>query len=141
MSRSAKTVALMAIIAALAGCADINPFSGAQPEPQASAAPTAPPSPPTPQPPPLDLAGRWRLTAAGAGACFMNFGNAAGAVQGTIAPEGGCPGSFFTSRKWTFEHNALVIRDHKNEPLAQLSFAAGHFEGHQPNGATLTLSR
>ena len=25
-------------------------------------------------------------------------------AEGTIAPEGGCPGKFFTSRKWIYEH-------------------------------------
>ena len=94
-----------------------------------------------PPPPPVDLAGRWRLAAAGGGACFMNFGNAPGAVQGTIAPEGGCPGNFFTSRKWTFEHGALIIRDHKGEPLAQLSFSDGRFAGQATDGGALSLSR
>ena len=89
----------------------------------------------------MDLAGRWKLSAAGGGACFMNLGNSPGALQGTIAPEGGCPGNFFTSRKWTFEHDALIIRNHKGEPLAQLSFAGGRFEGREPNGAALSLSR
>jgi hypothetical protein len=72
----------------------------------------------------------------------MNFGSAPGADQGTIAPEGGCPGKFFTSRKWTFERGALIIRDHKGEAMAQLSFSAGHFVG-QANGggAELSLSR
>ena len=71
----------------------------------------------------------------------MNFGNAPAAVQGTIAPEGGCPGNFFTSRKWTFEHGALIIRNHKDEPLAQLSLSGSRFEGQQPNGSALSLSR
>ena len=71
----------------------------------------------------------------------MTFGNAPGAVQGTIAPEGGCPGNFFTSRKWTFEHSALIIRDHKGEPLAQLSFSDGRFAGQAANGGALALSR
>ena len=71
----------------------------------------------------------------------MTFGNSPGAIQGTNAPEGGCPGNFFTSRKWTFEHDALMIRDHKGEPLAQLSFASGRFEGHQTSGAAISLSR
>ena len=71
----------------------------------------------------------------------MNFGHAPAAAQGAIAPEGGCPGNFFTSRKWTFEHGALIIRDHKGEPLGQLSFSGGRFEGRQPNGAALSLSR
>jgi hypothetical protein len=71
----------------------------------------------------------------------MSFGNAPGAAQGTIAPEGGCPGNFFTSRKWTFEHSALIIRNHKSEVLAELSFAGGRFEGHDVGGAALSLSR
>ena len=35
-------------------------------------------------------------------------------------PDGGCPGNFYTSRQWAMEQNALVIRDNKNQPLAQL---------------------
>jgi hypothetical protein len=62
------------------------------------------------------------------------------AIQGTIAPEGGCPGNFFTSRKWTFEHGMLIIRDFKNQPLAQLSYSGDHFEGQDANGK-LTLSK
>jgi Protease inhibitor Inh len=129
----AKAAAALLVLAALAACA-----SAPKPEPPPVAAAPAPPPPPTP--PPIDLAGRWRLTAAAGGACFMTFGDAPGAGQGTIAPEGGCPGSFFTSRKWTFEHDALIIRDHKGQPLAQLSFTGGHFEGQDSNGGTLSLS-
>ena len=61
-------------------------------------------------------------------------------APGTIAPEGGCPGNFFTSRKWTYERSALIIRDHKGEVLAELAFAGGRFEG-QGSGAALSLSR
>ena len=71
----------------------------------------------------------------------MTFGNAPGAAQGTIAPEGGCPGNFFTSRKWTFEHGALIIRDHKGQPLAQVSFSDGRFAGQATNGGEISLSR
>ena len=70
----------------------------------------------------------------------MTVGSTPGASQGTIAPEGGCPGSFFTSRKWTFEHDSLVMRDHKGQTLAQLSFTGGHFEGKDNSGGTVTLS-
>jgi hypothetical protein len=119
-------------VAAAGGCAN---HTEAPPEV------TAPPPPPPPQPPPIDLAGRWRLTAAGGGGCFMTFAHNPGAPQGTIAPEGGCPGNFFTSRKWTFEHGALIIRDHKSDVLAELPFAGGRFEGRQTGGGTLTLSR
>jgi hypothetical protein len=127
----AKAAAALLVLAALAACA-----SAPKPEPP----PVAAALPPTPTPPPIDLAGRWRLTAAAGGACFMTLGDAPGASQGTIAPEGGCPGNFFTSRKWTFEHDALIIRDHKGQTLAQLSFTGGHFEGQDDKGGTLSLS-
>ena len=132
----AKAAAALLVLATLTACA-----SAPAPEPPpVAAAPTPPPSPPPPTPPPIDLAGRWRLTAAAGGACFMTLGAAPGAGQGTIAPEGGCPGNFFTSRKWTFERDALIIRDHKGQPLAQLSFTGGHFEGQDDKGGTLSLS-
>ena len=52
-----------------------------------------------------------------------------GEAEGTIAPEGGCPGNFYTSRKWTFEQGSLVIRDHNGQPLGQLALAApGRFD-------------
>ncbi len=129
-------VTLLAFVL-LAGCAANDRVAADRPEAQAS----PPPPPPPPSPPPVDLTGRWKLTAAGSGACFMNFGNAPAAAQGTIAPEGGCPGNFFTSRKWTFEHGMLIMRNHKDEPLAQLSFSSGRFEGHETGGAAVTLSR
>ncbi len=131
--RAAITAALLLTYVMAAGCASSPP-----PEPEVAAAP--PPPPPPPLPPPVDLAGRWRFTAVGAGACFMKFGAEPGAAQGTIAPEGGCPGRYFTSRKWTFEHDLLTIRNHKDEPLAQLSFANGRFQGHEGNVA-LGLTR
>ncbi len=136
--RSASTVRIAAAavvvlaISAVAGCANHD-----APPPEVA----APPPPPPPQPPPIDVAGRWRLSAAGGGACFMTFAHNPGAPQGTIAPEGGCPGNFFMSRKWTFEHGALIIRDHKSDVLAELPFGGGRFEGHQAGGGALTLSR
>jgi hypothetical protein len=133
--RAARVAAVMFALATFAGCASNPP-----PEPEAASAP-APAPPPPPPPPPVDLAGRWRLTETGSGACFINFGNAPAAAQGTIAPEGGCPGNFFTSRKWTFEHDTLIIRNHKDEPLARLSFSSGHFEGSAAGGAAVSLSR
>ena len=76
----------------------------------------------------------------------MTFGVAAGApapaAQGTIAPEGGCPANFYTSRKWTFDQTGLVIRDHNGQPLAQLALAGpGRFEGKATAGAAVTLAR
>ncbi len=78
----------------------------------------------------------------------MNFADAANAPaqddaapQGTIAPEGGCPGGFFMSRKWTFEHGALIMRDFKGRPLAQLSYSGARFEGEDPSLGALSLSK
>jgi hypothetical protein len=71
----------------------------------------------------------------------MTLAAPTGAAEGSIAPAGGCPGNFFTSRKWTFEHDMLIIRDHKNETLAELSFAAGRFQGQATGGDAVTLAR
>ena len=72
----------------------------------------------------------------------MTFAATPGSGEGTIRPEGGCPGNFFTSRKWTFEDGALIMRNHNSEPLGQLrpSGAAG-FTGDATNGQQVSLSR
>ena len=136
--------AAFVLLTSLAGCGSTS-LLGSSPEPQEAPPPAAEP-PPT-APPPIDLAGRWQLSAASGGSCWMTFGEAphapasAGAPQGPIAPEGGCPGNFFTSRKWTFEDGALIIRDFKGRPLAHMSYVGGHFEGQDKTGGALTLSR
>ncbi len=71
----------------------------------------------------------------------MNFGAAQGA-EGAIRPEGGCPGNFYTSRKWTFDAGGLTIRDHTNAPLGQLRMASpGRFEGQATGVGPVTLAR
>lgn len=130
---TASAAAALLSLVVLAGCA-----SEPKPEPPVAAAPA--PAAPALTPPPTDMAGRWHFTAAAGGGCFMTLGGPPGASQGTIAPEGGCPGSFFTSRKWTFERDNLIMRDHKGQTLAQLSFTGGHFEGQDNSGGTVTLS-
>jgi hypothetical protein len=88
------------------------------------------------------MAGRWTLASTAGGACGMNFRAATSVGEGAIAPEGGCPGNFFTSRKWTYESAGLMIRDHTGKPLAQLASAGpARFEGRTSEGAGLTLSR
>jgi Protease inhibitor Inh len=139
-ARGARAGAAVLVVAGLAGCADSEHLAASKPEPQPSAA-AAPSPPPPPPPPPVNLAGRWKLAAAAGGACFMTFGGPSGGAQGTIAPEGGCPGNFFTSRKWTFEHGALIIRDHKGEPLAQFAVAGDRLDGQATNGTQVSLSR
>jgi hypothetical protein len=133
-ARAVAAVAALLMAGTLLACTASPPA-----EPPPAAAVAAPPPPPGP--PPIDLSGKWRLSAAGGTSCLMTFGDAPGAAQGSIAPAGGCPGNFFTSRKWTYEQGALVIHDHKGETLAQLSFAVDHFEGQGANGTALTLSR
>ena len=89
------------------------------------------------------MAGRWLLAQPGRGQCDMTFRSAApDAADGTIAPEGGCPGKFFTSRKWAFDSNGLTIQDHNSQPLAQFSSAGGtNFDGKAASGDAVTLTR
>jgi len=98
--------------------------------------------PGAPAAPPIALAGRWLLAQPGRGQCHMTFGAASPqAAEGTIAPEGGCPGKFYMSRKWTSEQGGLVMRDHNGQPLAQLSSAGNGFEGKATSGEPITLMR
>jgi hypothetical protein len=108
----------------LAGCAG-GPFGGAIPAPT----------------PTEDMTGRWILSVPNAPSCGMKFAGAPGAQQGTIEPEGGCPGKFFTSRHWTLEQSALTINDHENRPLAHLILADDRFEGQTTAGTPMTLAR
>jgi hypothetical protein len=138
-----KAGGALLMVLALGACAST---SGANSGPGTSIAGSppqqaAPPAPPPPAPPPIDLAGRWKLAVAGGSACAVTLGDSAGASEGSVAPAGGCAGKFFTSRKWTFEHDRLIIRDHKGEVLVELSFADGHFQGQGTGGAAVTLTR
>lgn len=93
------------------------------------------------QTPTTDMAGRWMLSAPDAPACGMNFTGAAGAREGSVSPEGGCPGNFFLSRRWTTADGALIINDAENQPLAQLNFVGGRFAGQSTAGTPVTLAR
>src|ERR1700742_2349033 len=102
MRRSA-TFAILLSTVLLAGC-----WSSDRPAVEAAAAPSGPVA----AKPPVNLAGKWTLSAVGAGSCDMNFGAQPDAAEGTIAPGGRCPFNFFTSRKWSYTAAGLVIRDH-----------------------------
>jgi protease inhibitor Inh len=153
-----RLVAVGSVAGLLLGCAERisfgnsgSPSTATEPLPAAPtgpvssnplAAPGAPGTGGARTPPPVNMAGRWTLSAPGGGGCAMNFGATPGSAEGTIAPEGGCPGNFFTSRKWVFEDNGLVIRDHTGQPLARLAFgAAGRFDGQATSGQAITLTR
>jgi hypothetical protein len=71
----------------------------------------------------------------------MTFGAAnATAAEGTIAPEGGCPGKFYMSRKWTYDQNGLTMRDHNGQTLALLVGEGGRFDGKAASGESVALS-
>jgi hypothetical protein len=124
---SVRTGILIGLAFALTGCAGEQAVTGTT-----MVRPGAPPEP---------MAGRWVL-ASGPTQCGMNFGGTPEAPEGTIAPEGGCPGNFYTSRKWTYEPGGLVIRDHNGAVLAQLALAGpGRFEGKATAGTPITLAR
>jgi len=135
---SRRSAIVAVLTAAAVGACTTTPQLAATPSEQAQ--PSPPPASPPPQPPPIDVAGRWRLAAA-SGACLMTLGATPSAAEGTIAPAGGCPGNFFTSRKWSFEHDMLIIRDHKSETLAELSFSAGRFQGQATGGGPVRLAK
>ena len=93
-------------------------------------------------PPPTSLSGKWTLSATGAGSCTMTFGAQPQASEGTIAPAGGCPYNFFTSRKWNYTTAGLIIRDHNAQQLALLSPTGdGRFQGKTSAGQDVALSR
>jgi hypothetical protein len=134
-SKPRTTALLLFASLMLVGCAGVSLSTA--PEPVAGAVLQR-----APTPPPFPIAGRWTLASPGKGQCAMTLGSSAGgATEGTIAPEGGCPGNFFTSRKWVFDHTGLSIRNHKNEALAQLSVSGTRFDGHATSGEPVTLSR
>ena len=109
---------------------------------RASVQNAAAPSGPLPAPPPVNLAGKWTLSATGAGSCAMTFGAQPQAPEGTIAPAGGCPYNFFTSRKWSYTAAGLMIRDHNAQTLAQLQpVNEARFEGKTSAGQDIALSR
>jgi hypothetical protein len=127
-----RSLTLPLALAALAGCLAACSPDFADTRTTATAA--------TPAAPPVNMAGRWRLVSGNGGACGMTF-TAAG-VEGTIAPEGGCPANFFTSRRWVFEGGALVIQDHKRKPLITLKqTVTGRFEGMLASNEAIRLER
>jgi hypothetical protein len=129
--------------ATLAGCGSDRVLTSTNPEPPPPPAPAAQAAArPVPTPPPVEMAGRWQLTSTAGGACAMTFAATPGSGEGTVAPEGGCPGKFFTSRRWVYDRDTLVIRDHKGEPLGRLAFSPpARFEGQAGPGETISLSR
>jgi hypothetical protein len=129
---SAIAVCLLPLL--LAACAGggyaDNPFAAAPP-------------PPKPAVPAINMTGRWMLASPEGGVCAMTFSGKPGASEGAIAPEGGCPGQFFTSRHWALDQNGVSIINHKDETLAHLAASnpPGQFQGRAASGISVVLSR
>jgi Protease inhibitor Inh len=87
------------------------------------------------------IPGRWMLNVPNAPSCGLEFGGAPGARTGKVAPDGGCPGSFYMSRRWAMEGDVLKINDGESRPLAQLKSNGTHFEGQSTAGTPVTLTR
>ena len=133
-----RSLVLVLLASALAGCGSFDRFASFD----AWTGKSKPAEPgQKPAMAPAEMAGRWMLASPGRGQCAMIFAGPAGSAEGSIAPEGGCPGKFFTSRKWTYEQIGLVIRDHNGESLAQLSMAGDNFDGQSASGEPITLMR
>ena len=117
---------LLAAAVMLAGCAgESSLFGGTKPaEPAVE----------------FSMPGRWMLSAPNAPACGMNFSAATGQNEGTVVPEGGCPGRFYTSRRWALDKDTLTIIDDENNNLATLTFAGGQFEGKSADDTPVTLA-
>jgi hypothetical protein len=94
-----------------------------------------------PAPTDSSIPGRWILSVPNAPSCGLEFGGAPDARTGKVAPDGGCPGSFYMSRRWAMEGDALMITDGENQPLAQLKSKGTHFEGQSTAGMPVTLTR
>ena len=141
MTNRVATLLILTSTVLLAACSGGDRFSwdsSSSSSPPISAAPAGG----APAAPPVSLAGRWTLSATGASSCAMTFGANANAAEGTIAPAGGCPFNFYTSRKWTYTEAGLTIRDHTAQTLAQLAPAGpNRFEGKTGSGQDIALSR
>lgn len=125
---------------ALAGCSTERGGFGSLLGPQTAEAPAKPAKP---APPPINMGGRWTLSSPGAGQCGMTLTTRGNGFEGSVAPEGGCPGEFFTSRSWALERGFLIIKNHKGNPLARLAASnpPGSFQGNAGSGIPLTLTR
>lgn len=87
------------------------------------------------------MAGRWFLSAPNAPPCGISLSGAPGAREGRMAPEGGCPGRFFLSRKWSLAGDTLTLSDDDGQTLGQLKQTGDRFEGEAVTGMKITLAR
>jgi hypothetical protein len=87
------------------------------------------------------ILGRWVLSTPNAPSCGLEFVGSPGARAGKVAPDGGCPGSFFMSRLWAMDGDALALTDGERRLLALFKPAGAQFEGQTAAGMPVTLAR
>jgi hypothetical protein len=95
----------------------------------------------TPIPGDSSIPGRWILSIPNAPSCGLEFAGAPGVRTGKIAPDGGCPSTFYMSRRWAMEGDALTITDLERRPLARFKANGPRFEGQSSDGIPVTLAR
>lgn len=81
------------------------------------------------------------LAAPNAPPCGLEFRASSAGNGGSLTPDGGCPGQFYKSRRWTLEDGKLAIKTDGDEILARLDFTDGHFRGSSDAGQDVTLVR
>ena len=89
----------------------------------------------------LTIPGRWILSTANAPTCGLEFGGAASGRTGSISPDGGCPGKFYLSRRWSMDDGAITITDEQDQPLAYFRLVGDRYEGQTTSGTPMILSR
>lgn len=89
----------------------------------------------------LTVPGRWTLSAPNAPTCGLEFRGAPDARTGSVSPDGGCPGNFYMSRRWSMDNGRVTITDAENQALAHFRLVGDHYEGQSSGGAPVTLSR
>jgi len=94
-----------------------------------------------PAPRDSSMPGRWILSTPDAPSCGLEFVGTPGSRAGKVAPDGGCPSSFYMSRRWAMEGDALTITDDESRPLAQFKSNGALFEGRSTAGLPVTLTR
>ena len=89
----------------------------------------------------LTIPGRWILSTANAPSCGLEFGGVASGRAGSVSPDGGCPGKFYMSRRWSTDDGAITITDAENQTLAHFRLVGDRYEGQSTGGTPMTLSR
>jgi hypothetical protein len=138
--RPARAALLVVAAALLANCNQTT--GGGAPPPLAAAPSGTVTAAPMGAGPSINMSGRWILGTPAGASCSMNFGPWVAGKGGSIAPEGGCPGDFFTSRTWIVDNGEVVIRNHLSKPLARLAqVTPEQLSGQSAANQPVTLSR